>query len=102
MTKEAKNAVKLEKKVKILLGGYQMRAANLCKRLEDSADQSEQLYMEYVTFDNLKRHEERAIPIRLNKLETLVDTQNDRHNQLQAKYSDLLLERDELKAALDN
>lgn len=34
MTKDAKNAAKLEKKLKILLGGYQSRSGGLIKQLQ--------------------------------------------------------------------
>merc|ERR1712179_768754 len=54
MTREAKRAAKTEKKLKILTGGYQSRAAGLIKQLNDQAEQLEQSRLELATFDQLK------------------------------------------------
>lgn len=64
MTTEAKRAAKMEKKMKILLGGYQSRAMGLMKQLSDLWDQVEQAYMELHTFEELKKQEDLAIPRR--------------------------------------
>lgn len=65
MTTEAKRAAKMEKKLKILLGGYQSRAMGLVKQLGDLWDQVEQAHMELRTFSELKKQEDLAIPRRL-------------------------------------
>lgn len=65
MTTEAKRAAKMEKKLKILLGGYQSRAMGLIKQLNDLWDQIEQAHLELRTFEELKKHEDAAIPRRL-------------------------------------
>merc|ERR1719328_627006 len=65
MTKEAKKAAKTEKKLKILTGGYQSRAAGLIKQLNDAADQLEQSRLEMTTFKELRNNETNAIPRRL-------------------------------------
>uniref|UniRef100_A0ACB8GFC3 CDC5 cell division cycle 5-like protein n=1 Tax=Sphaerodactylus townsendi TaxID=933632 RepID=A0ACB8GFC3_9SAUR len=65
MTTEAKRAAKMEKKMKILLGGYQSRAMGLIKQLNDLWDQIEQAHLELRTFEELKKHEDAAIPRRL-------------------------------------
>merc|ERR1712029_1207646 len=54
MTKEAKKAAKTEKKLKILTGGYQSRAAGLIKQLNDAAEQLEQSRLEMETFEQLR------------------------------------------------
>lgn len=64
MTTEAKQAAKMEKKLKILLGGYQSRATGLMKQLSDQWDQIEQAHLELCTFEELKKHEDIAIPRR--------------------------------------
>lgn len=64
MTMEAKRAAKMEKKMKILLGGYQSRAMGLVKQLSDLWDQVEQAHMELRTFGELKKQEDLAIPRR--------------------------------------
>lgn len=55
----------MEKKLKILLGGYQSRAMGLIKQLNDLWDQIEQAHLELRTFEELKKHEDAAIPRRL-------------------------------------
>ncbi len=64
MTTEAKRAAKMEKKMKILLGGYQSRAMGLLKQLSELWDQVEQAHMELHTFQELKKQEDFAIPRR--------------------------------------
>lgn len=70
MTTEAKRAAKMEKKMKILLGGYQSRAMGLIKQLSDLWDQVEQAHMELHTFEELKKQEDLAIPRRQEVTQT--------------------------------
>ena len=65
MTKQAKKAAKLEKKLKILTGGYQARAAALSKQCGDTHEQIEQAEVELETFQRLEELEQQAIPKRL-------------------------------------
>lgn len=65
MTKEAKRAAKIEKKLKILTGGYQMRSQALLKQFQDISDQIEKSNMEKATFEFLRDMEEVAIPRRV-------------------------------------
>ena len=65
MTKQAKKAAKLEKKLKILTGGYQSHAAALGKQCGDTHDQTEQAEVELRTFGRLQELERQAIPKRL-------------------------------------
>ena len=65
MTREAKRAAKLEKKLKVILGGYQSRALGLIKQLEDISEQQEQGGIELWTFQELKKNENVAVPKRL-------------------------------------
>lgn len=69
MTKQAKKAAKLEKKLKILTGGYQARAAALGKQCGDTHDQIEQGEVELKTFQRLQELEQQAIPKRLEVLQ---------------------------------
>ncbi|KAG8124518.1 putative Mrna splicing protein [Naja naja] len=78
MTTEAKRAAKMEKKLKILLGGYQSRAMGLIKQLNDLWDQIEQAHLELCTFEELKKHEDAAIPRRLECLKEDVQRQQER------------------------
>ncbi|KAK7108189.1 cell division cycle 5-like protein [Littorina saxatilis] len=94
MTKDAKQAAKLEKKLKILLGGYQSRAQGLMKQLTDVSDQLEQTCLEKNTFDNLRQHEIGAIPKRMESLKEDVQRQMERERELQKRYSELQHKRD--------
>ncbi|XP_068136256.1 cell division cycle 5-like protein [Hyperolius riggenbachi] len=94
MTAEAKRAAKLEKKLKILLGGYQSRAMGLIKQLNEIWDQYEQANLEFKTFEELKKHEDIAIPRRIEFLKEDVQRQEERERELQQRFADLLLEKD--------
>lgn len=65
MAKEAKRCGKIEKKLKILTGGYQARAQALIKQLQDTYEQIEQNTTALSTFKFLAEQESVAIPRRL-------------------------------------
>ena len=65
MTKQAKKAAKLEKKLKLLTGGYRSRATALSKQINDTHEQCEQSFVEMNTFKRLQELEAQAIPRRL-------------------------------------
>ncbi|KAK2843530.1 hypothetical protein Q7C36_011745 [Tachysurus vachellii] len=96
MTTEAKRAAKMEKKMKVLLGGYQSRAMGLIKQLSDLWDQVEQAHMELHTFQELKKQEDLAIPRRQEALREDVQRQQEREKELQQRFADLLLEKETL------
>lgn len=66
MAKEAKRCGKIEKKLKVLTGGYQARAKGLSKQLQDTYEQIEQSQLSLSTFKFLAEQESLAIPRRLN------------------------------------
>lgn len=76
MTKESKRAAKIEKKLKILTGGYQMRSQALLKQFQDVTDQIEKSNMEKATFEFLRDMEEVAIPRRVQVTSGLFDCLN--------------------------
>merc|ERR1712233_122967 len=86
MTKEAKRAAKTEKKLKILTGGYQSRAAGLIKQLTDAGEQLEQTRLELETFNQLKISESTAIPRRLETLTVDVRKRQEREKSLQEAF----------------
>ncbi|XP_030054620.1 cell division cycle 5-like protein [Microcaecilia unicolor] len=98
MTTEAKRAAKMEKKMKILLGGYQSRAMGLIKQLNDLWDQIEQANLELRTFEELKKHEDVAIPRRQECLKEDVQRQQEREKELQHRYADLMIEKEALQS----
>lgn len=99
MTEDAKRAARLEKKLKVLLGGYQSRSLALNKQISDLHDQLDQCRIESVTFDMLRKQEKHAIPRRMAALEEDVLKQTERERALQHRYSDLLYEKDRLVLA---
>lgn len=91
MTREARRAAKMEKKIKIITGGYQTRAQALVKQLQDLMDQIEQAHMELSTFKFLQQQEEAAIPRRIESLTEDVNRQMEREKALQKKFGELQL-----------
>nr|CAD7440526.1 unnamed protein product [Timema bartmani] len=89
MTREAKRAAKMEKKLKILTGGYQSRAQALIKQLHALYEQIEQSQLELSTFQFLQKQEQAAIPRRLESLTEDVTRQTDRERGLQKKFGEL-------------
>ncbi|KAK1905401.1 Cell division cycle 5-like protein [Dissostichus eleginoides] len=95
MTAEARRAAKLEKKLKILLGGFQSRALGLLKQHNEIWEQVEQSATELKTFDQLKKQEDTAIPRRKEALREDVERQMERERELQHRYGELMMEREE-------
>ncbi|EDV25235.1 uncharacterized protein TRIADDRAFT_37778 [Trichoplax adhaerens] len=90
MTKEAKKANKLEKKLKVLLGGYQARAVAAQKQLAELNEQLEQTNLECKTFEQLRLQELNAIERRKEAMKESLSRQVEREKELQNKYSSLL------------
>lgn len=65
MAKEAKRCGKIEKRLKILMGGYQAKAQALIKQLQETSEQIEQCHLALSTFRFLAQQEEMAIPRRM-------------------------------------
>lgn len=100
MTKEAKRAAKMEKKLKVLTGGYQSRAQVIIKQLQELYEQLEQADMELSTFKFLQQQEIAAIPRRLESITEDVTRQKEREQSLQQRYADLMKTLEELRAEL--
>ncbi|GFO03517.1 cell division cycle 5-like protein [Plakobranchus ocellatus] len=94
MTKDAKTAAKLEKKLRILLGGYQSRAQGLVKQLQELTEQMENTTVELSTFQHLRQLEMGAIPKRLESLTEDVQRQTDRERELQKRFAELQHQKD--------
>ncbi|XP_030380108.1 cell division cycle 5-like protein [Scaptodrosophila lebanonensis] len=101
MAKEAKRCGKIEKKLKILTGGYQARAQALIKQLQDTYAQIEQNSLSLSTFRFLGEQEAIAVPRRLESLQEDVRRQMDREKELQQKYASLVEERDSLYTQIE-
>ena len=89
MKKEAKRAVKIEDKLKILTKGYQTRAQGLVKQIQDVSEQIEQAQLELSTFKFLSGQEIAAIPQRLQSIKDDVGRQTDREQSLQQHFAKL-------------
>ncbi|XP_023173220.2 cell division cycle 5-like protein [Drosophila hydei] len=101
MAKEAKRCGKIEKKLKILTGGYQARAQVLIKQLQDTYAQIEQNSLSLSTFRFLGEQEAIAVPRRLEALQEDVRRQMEREKELQQKYANLVEQRDTLFQQLE-
>lgn len=102
MSREAKRAAKMEKKLRILTGGYQSRAQSLLKQLQDLYEQIDQANLESSTFRFLQDQEKAALPRRIQSLTEDVTRQMDRERLLQKRYGELQEEiqlRQEMLAA---
>lgn len=97
MAKEAKRAAKMEKKLKILTGGYQSKAQVLIKQLQDAYENIDQANLELNTFKFLQEQEKNALPRRVESLTEDVDRQMEREKGLQKRYNDLQNEIRELQ-----
>ncbi|OQR67819.1 cell division cycle 5 protein [Tropilaelaps mercedesae] len=96
MAREAKKAGRMEKKLRVLLGGYYSRSQALVKQLQDLQDQQEQAECEKETFERLAKHETVAIQRRLERLEDDVHRQKEREAELQDRYRYLVDKKEEL------
>lgn len=89
MSREAKRAAKMEKKLKILTGGYQSKAQSLVKQIHDIYEQIDQANIEHNTFKFLQEQEKAALPRRVLSLNEDVNRQMEREKGLQKKYGEL-------------
>ncbi|CDO68996.1 hypothetical protein BN946_scf184834.g3 [Trametes cinnabarina] len=95
MAKEASKAGKTEKKLNVLLGGYQARAAALAKRTTDAFAELQKVKLDYESFSKLKANEMAMGPLRLAALKEEVEKLEQRERRLQERYAELDAERRE-------
>jgi len=98
MNREAKKAFKLERKLKVLLGGYQSRGQSLINQLASEVNELEQSRTELNTFKMLKEMEEKAIQKRVGSVMADMKRQITREKALQKKYDDLKREKEDLNS----
>lgn len=89
MTRDAKRAGKLEKKLEVTLGGYRKRSSALRAQLVGQQQALQEKGIELACFEGLAGRERLARPQRLNALEALVKEQSEREAELQARYAEL-------------
>lgn len=89
MTRDAKKAAKIEKKLELVLGGYRKRSGALSKKCEATRQAISDKTAELGAFEALQRNEGLARQQRLGALEALVKEQREREATLQATYAEL-------------
>lgn len=89
MAREAKKAAKLEKKLRTLTAGYQSRSQVLSKQLHDMTEQIEAARCELDTYTFLKKHEDAAIPNRVEVIRQDVMVQMEREREMQTRFQQL-------------
>nr|CAG4643777.1 EOG090X02CC [Lepidurus arcticus] len=99
MAREAKKATKLEKRLRTLTAGYQARAQGLAKQAIELWEQMETARIEAGTYLFLRKHEEEAIPRRLESLTEDVKRQIEREKQLQLRFDQLRRQFEDLKGS---
>ncbi|KAJ3087333.1 CDC5 cell division cycle 5-like protein [Quaeritorhiza haematococci] len=100
MRKEATRAAKMEKKLGVMLGGYQARSAKLKRDLAEKTKELQDAVVELQSFQMLKDHESGGMPVRVEKLEGEVEYLRKRENELQQRYAEMMVERDDLIRAI--
>lgn len=93
MSKDATKARKLEKRLGIVLGGYQGRGQRLRKDINEQWKALEQVTLEHTAYSELLHNEETLIiPHREEELSRAVHELQQRENELQSKYRELMAE----------
>jgi len=97
MGKEAAKARKLEKRLGIILGGYQNRGKRLKEEINEQWKLLEQATIEYEAYNDLKENENNIIiSHREEELKKAVQELEQKENELQQKYRDLMAEYNSL------
>lgn len=98
MVKEAGKAKKLEQKLNTYFGGYQGRCGILLRSVQDTYRQLDQASIDLQTFKQLREIERKNMPKRVEKLAEEVKILEERESQSQARYYQLKMELDAMKA----
>src|ERR1700709_538352 len=96
MTQDAIRAAKIEKKLNIVLGGYQARSQVLKKQILETFEELESANTEYQSFVNLQISETEAIPRRAEALQREVNFLASKERTLQVKYKVLSAQKNEI------
>lgn len=93
MALEANKTAKMEKKLNVTLGGYQMRSKALIQKVTDLFEELRRRHVDYESFSRLRVNENAAGPVRVESLGEEVDRLARRENALQDRYAELVSER---------
>lgn len=97
MAKEAARASKTEKKLNLMLGGFQMRAGTLAKRLTDAFGELQRTQIDLDSFARLQVNESVTAPRRVAALKEEVEDLERRERALQTRYLELTEERSQIQ-----
>jgi pre-mRNA-splicing factor CDC5/CEF1 len=93
MTKEANKAAKAERKLGVILGGYQQRAQVLSERMAKAFSEMQKAQIDYNSFSCLRENETALGPRRVASLFEEVDRLERRESFLQMRYAELQSEK---------
>lgn len=99
MTRDASRASKAEKKLNVVLGGFQMRRNTLANRVVDAFAQMQRIKIDLECFERLHANETVTAPRRVVALKEEVERLEGRERGLQSRYKEL---QEELLAAQAN
>ncbi|KAJ1768693.1 Pre-mRNA-splicing factor cef1 [Coemansia sp. RSA 1813] len=101
MAEEASRATKVERKLGVILGGYQARAKVLDDKIVVAFKEFEQVKVDTQAFNMLYASEQAAIPARIEKAQEELRKVETREAQLQSEYQELLDHRNALAAEIE-
>lgn len=93
MTKQANKAAKAEKKLGVILGGYQQRAQVLSERMAKAFSEMQKAQVDYNSFSCLRENETVIGPRRVASLYQEVERLEHRESILQMRYAELQSEK---------
>ncbi|CCO28854.1 Pre-mRNA-splicing factor CEF1 [Rhizoctonia solani AG-1 IB] len=100
MTKEAAKAAKIEKKLNVTLGGYNVRSGVLAKRVKEAWAELQKVTIELESFSKLRITEQAAAPRRVEALKEEVERLERQERELQARFQDLSLAKEEVQGSI--
>lgn len=89
MAREASRAAKTEKKLNVVLGGFQMRGNTLANRLVTAFAELQRMQVDFESFQRLHTNETATAPRRVATLKEEVEKLEIRERGLQFRYSEL-------------
>ena len=99
---QTKRATKLEAKVRVLTAGYEKRSGALNAALAEKFTEIDNSTLELACFKRLAQDETAAIPGRLGAAEAEARDVCERETELQARYANLVEERERLLKQLQS
>ena len=93
MTKEENKIAKAEKKLGVILGGYQQRAQVLSERMAKAFSEMQKAQVDYNCFSRLRENETALGPRRVASLYQEVEKLEHRESILQRRYAELQSEK---------